>query len=202
MPLSLLLDLVMIFLLAGTIYFVWRLSEQLNRFRQNRADMDRVVRELNIAIERSQVAINGMRAAADTAGAELQKKILSATELSDELQLMSESGNALATRLERAAGTSSDLSSRIPQSGDPGPSSRYTSEGPGSGLRPVRDDNARDFRNDVSSSSFAIRDPEFDAGRPPDEPNDFGDDDDFGSDAERELFKAIKKNKTVSRSVV
>ena len=182
MPFSLFVDLVMTFLLAGTIYFVWRLSSQIDRFRNTRADMDRLIRDLNFAIERSQQAIQGMRDAAQTSGEDLQRIMRGATELSDELQIMTESANSLAARLEQASargGTGGDVQKL-------------------STAEPVRRET---YTADTSFPGFAIRDPEFDGSSVRDDDVDWAADDDMRSEAEKELIKAMQNKKT-TRSIM
>lgn len=181
MTFALMLDIVITFLLAGTIYFVWKLSEQMARFRNSRADMERVIRDLNIAVDRAQQSIIAMRGSADTSGQELQKIMRSATELSDELQIMTESANALATRLERAAGSQAGTVANEP-------------------MRPV----SSPSREEHVFSGFAIRDPEFDGTVEPDHTGaDWnGSDDDGRSQAEKDLARAMQQNKKPTRSVM
>lgn len=178
---AMLLDIVIAFLLVGTIYYAWRLSEGLMRFRNNRAEMERLIRELNNAVLRAQESITALREAADTSGNDLQKIMRGAAELSDELQLMTESANSLASRLEQA-------SLSRPVESISGPLSRH----------PAAAENG--------FPGFNIRDPEFD-GAVPDRAVAVDDDDwsgveDLRSNAEKELFRALQKNKKGSRSVM
>lgn len=180
---SLILDMAMTFLLAGTIWFVWRLSEQLARFRSYRQDMDRLVRELLAATERAQVAIAGLKEAASTSGDTLQRIMRQASEISDELQLMTESGNALAERLQNLATNRGGAAQRIETMPPPAT---------------TRSDRA---------SAFSIRDPDFaedsmgntSAANDADEWNGV---EDLRSAAEKELFKAVQQNKKNPRSLM
>ena len=184
MTFALFLDIIVACLLAGTIFYVWQLSSQLARFRQNRQEMDRFIRELSTAIERANLAIAGMRAAAETSGAELHKRTRSATEISDELQLMIESANNMATRLERAASAASSAAMESsPSSTAPVPKPYAPS-----GASPaVHDDTSTAF------PAFAIRDPEFDPERHGDNTDkDSSFEDEFESESERELFRALQ----------
>lgn len=180
MSFSVLLDLVMVFLLAGTIFYAWRLSEQISRFRNSRAEMDRLVRELNMAVDRAGGAVLALREAAQTSGDDLQKIMRQATELSDELQLMTESANSLAGRLESAAGQ------------------RPTN--------PIGEDIAtmptRRLSRSVDEESlprFAIRDPEFDGAVTSDQDGWATGSDELSSQAERDLMRAVQQNRKTTR---
>lgn len=188
MNFALLLDITITFLLVGTIYYVWQLSTQLQRFRDNRAEMDRFIRDLSQSIDRANIAVAGMRAAADTSGETLQKQMRAATELSDELQLMIESANNMATRLERAADTiqpvpASDHAAIPPTSPVPFGSGLQKSMPP---TEPI-----------PSFPTFSIRDPEFDPTRPKDTaPDNSFSNDEFESESERALFRALQNRRT------
>ncbi len=183
MTFSLALDLIMTFLLAGTIYFAWKLSEQIARFRNSRGEMERLIRDLNGAVDRAQQSIQGLRAAADTSGQDLHKVMRSATELCDELQIMTESANSLATRLERSV-TGGTPTHFEPREVPPQKRAETPSAFPG----------------------FAIRDPEFDGTVVPDTatPNwrDASDDQDMQSQAEKDLRRALATHQKPSRSGV
>lgn len=190
MSFAMILDIVMTFLLAGTIYFAWRLSDQIYRFRNSRAEMDRLVRDLNMAVDRAQGAILSLRETAQSSGDDLQKLMRQATELSDELQLMTESANSMASRLEGAAGrgrTADDVPDVAPVRQSPRAVSSVSSD-------------------DVFPG-FSIRDPEFDGTVNSDEltssnDDEWSGDDDLRSEAEKELARAMQKNKKGPRSVM
>lgn len=178
MNLGLVLDIVMVGLLSGTIYFAWTLSNQMTRFRNARADMDRLVRDLNGAVERAQGAIIALRDTAEDAGDELHRAMRGATELSDELQLMTESANAVAGRLEAAA------------------TSRAAPASPVTPFRMAEPSEAD------SLPRFAIRDPEFDGSVAPDDEAAWSFTDDLPSEAERELARAMAAHQKQGRSVM
>ncbi len=192
MTLALFLDVIIAFLLAGTIYFVWQLSERLQRFRQNRQEIERVVRDLNDAIVRAGQATQGLRQTAEGIGQDLQKSINQATELSDELQLVTEAANNLATRLERAS--------------DQGPGRNQAPPSPPSS---VRADIGPAQANSSDRPTFAIRDAEYDARRGGTASDDdhaqmWDDDIESKSQAEIDLMRALqgqKKSSATSRSV-
>ncbi|MCB1539230.1 MAG: hypothetical protein KDJ49_09750, partial [Alphaproteobacteria bacterium] len=99
-PLSLILDVVVLVLLGLTIGYAARLSLQLRRLRDSKSDLDRVVRDLMRNLDRAERAIAGFRQTAMESGSELQNHIDRAMAISDELQLITESGDRLAARLD------------------------------------------------------------------------------------------------------
>ncbi len=180
MTFSLALDALMTILLGCMIYFAWQLTRQLGRFREHRSDMMVLVQQLNGAIASAQASVAELRDNVDIRREGLEKTVRSAMELSDELQLMVEAGNNLASRLERAAGRS-DVGSENNRSGAVISASSQKTE-------------------DASSSpfSFSIHDREFDEGGV--RPSSLSPDDDlFLSEAERELYRALSAAPRPSR---
>jgi hypothetical protein len=186
MTFALVVNLVVMILLAGTIYFCWKLQDQLARFRNNRQEMDRLVRDLNAAVERAQSSIGNLRETAKTSGDDLQRIMNKATGLSDELQLMTESANNMATRLENASSRN--------RSDDNLPSPRSV---------PKKEDSEPHF-------GFSIRDPEFDGSverddgvsSPTTPEDDWNGVEHLQSRAEQDLFRALQKAKKGPRSVM
>lgn len=182
MTFSLALDVLMTILLGCMIYFAWQLTRQLTRFREHRSDMMMLVQQLNGAIAAAQASVAELRDHVDTRRDGLEKTVRSAMELSDELQLMIEAGNSLASRLERAAGrsdTSSDIDRMTTTSAPSHKTDTLTAGSP-------------------SPFSFSIHDREFDegSGLPVSAPQD---DDLFLSEAERELYRALSAAPRPSR---
>ncbi|MBI4031586.1 MAG: hypothetical protein HY370_07895 [Proteobacteria bacterium] len=101
--LFLVLDILILFLLAAVIFFTARLSLNLRDFREGKRDMDNLVNDLARNVGMAEAAISGLRNAAREAGRDLQGMINEAKSLAEELEIMSESGNNIAGRLESAA---------------------------------------------------------------------------------------------------
>lgn len=99
-PLSLIIDVVVLVLLGLTIVYAARLSLQLGRLRDSKSELDKVVRDLVKNIDRADRAIAGLKEAARDSGTQLQDAVDKAMAISDELQLITESGDRLAARLE------------------------------------------------------------------------------------------------------
>jgi uncharacterized protein YoxC len=97
------IDILIVVLLAATIFYAVRLSFHLRNFRQNRKELDKLINNLNNEINKAHKAIEGLRTTSQEAGEDLQEKISRAQGLSEELQLMNEAGDNLAVRLEKLA---------------------------------------------------------------------------------------------------
>lgn len=182
------LDAAVILLLAGTIFYAIRLSMHIQAFRDSRKDMEKLLGDLAAHIEKAERAIEGLRENARQSGRDLQAHINEAQSLSEELQIMSQSGNRLASRLEKLA----DKNARAPAR--PSYKPDLAGDKPRS-LEAIPSNNSGE-----PFSGFAIHDREFEEGM--DEsgflPGDFEEEEteEFGSRAERELFEALqKKNK-------
>lgn len=98
--LSLIMDIVVMALLAVTVFYAVRLSRQLSVMRDGQGDLEKLVTELSTAVERADNAIRNMKRTAADSGDKLQNQINQARELFNELELMTEVGNSLAERLQ------------------------------------------------------------------------------------------------------
>ncbi len=185
--LSLVLDVIILVLLAGTIFFAARLSVHLKLFRESRSALDKLIGDLASHIDKADAAIEGLRATAKDSGRDLQALINESKALFDELQLMGEAGNNLAGRLEKLAERSGNnatyrrmetVSSHVP------------------------DDHKVDHKKETGTTLFHIRDPEFEDNILDETPEENGlftaeEDDDMPmpeslqSRAEQELYEAL-----------
>ncbi len=186
-------DIVITCLLAATIFFAVKLSRHLDSFRSNRADMENLIRELSNQITRAQEGISVLDELSASRGDELRSTITKAQALSDELQLMTESADSLASRLETLAVRNREIVTEMDQktldrvypvgkpfSSDPAPTLTAT-------RTPKYEETLTKAKAEKPSDSiFSIRDP------------DYEDDldnvqDDFSSQAERDLAEALKR---------
>ncbi len=173
---SLMLNGVIIVLLGATIVYAGRLSMHIKVFRDSRKDLDRLIKDLGKQIEKADASVAAMKAAARDSGKELQRQIDHGRALSDELQLMTESGNSLARRLEKGAERPKAPSKPAVKPYEP----------------PLKEKGM-----DRPAPSFAIRDPEF--GRENEDQGldevAFHSDGNLHSRAERELYEALRKRR-------
>jgi len=172
------LNIVIAVLLVGTIVMAARLSLHLRDFRNSRRDMDKILAALSSHIEQASRAIDGLRENARGSGRDLQEVINEAQAVVQELQIMTDSGNRVAARLESGALRTSTAAA--PQVA-PAIEKKAVSEAP---------------RSAAGTPAFTIRDTEF--GKADDKFFDEdGDDEDFApsnlqSRAEKELFAAMQ----------
>jgi hypothetical protein len=212
-PVSLILDVIVVVLLGLTIVYAARLSLQLRRLRDSKSDLDKVVRDLVKNLDRADRAISGLKEAARESGTDLQNAVDKAMALSDELQLITDSGDRLASRLESLVAAGRPLAAPLntPQSA-PTPKTIVEPSKSGADRRSGQDSQqanspqgvqasyAQHLRKldagivapsnaPVSGGPFSIRDPDAERGI---DPLDTAEDESLYSEAERDLFRAMK----------
>lgn len=101
--LSIGLNIVLMILLGAVIYYARRLSESIAIFRDSRQELRALINDLTKNIDKAENAIKSMRRETDTSADDLHFMITKAKALSEELQFIQESGDRLATRIEKAA---------------------------------------------------------------------------------------------------
>lgn len=177
---SLILDGLILIFLAVTIFYAARLSLQLKTFKNNRKAMEKLLETLTENIDQAERSVAGLQGTAGATGRDLQDHVDEARNLLDELQLMQQSGNNLADRLEKLA----DRNSRTDQSA-PLDDFSFEEEGAQAGSE-----------DDDSDTPFFIRDPEFgredgyeEQGLISPEHDSVGG---FQSRAERDLYEALQ----------
>jgi hypothetical protein len=100
----LILDILIVILLSATIGFAIVLNRRLSRLRENKAELDDLVKGFADAAGRAEVSVAGMKETAARSAESLQKSIDRAQALRDELQFMIEAADSLASRLEGSVG--------------------------------------------------------------------------------------------------
>jgi hypothetical protein len=108
------LDLLLTALLVATIVYAVKLSRSIARLRDGKAELATLLQNLGEAVVRADSAISGMKAAAAEYDGSLSQQIGTARGLVDELRLINDSANSLATRIERAAETARPLAAGAP----------------------------------------------------------------------------------------
>lgn len=109
--LKVILDIIILAGLGGFMYYALRLSKALNAFRTYRNEFENVMQQLSRHIDQAQRAIDELKSSSQNAGRDLKKLVTDAQFLADDLQMINETGNNLATRLEGLA----EKNSRIAQ---------------------------------------------------------------------------------------
>ena len=183
-------DILITCLLAATIFFAVKLSRHLDSFRSNRSDMENLIRELSNQITRAQEGISVLDELSANRGDELRSTISKAQGLSDELQLMTESANSLAERLEVMAIRNREIVTEMDKKAMDMvyPSERSAMPAPLTATRTPKYEETLTKAKPVKSVDdvFSIRDPDYE--------DDLEDEqDDFSSQAERDLADALKR---------
>ena len=99
---SLAIDIVFVALLAATIVFAFRLERRLASLRGTKDQLAAVIRDLNAAAARAEAGIQGLRGAAETAGASLEERVRHARALNNDLTVLVQTGQRVAQKLELA----------------------------------------------------------------------------------------------------
>jgi len=100
MSLPLIGDLTVAVLLLATIVYVAMLNKRLAMLRNDKAQLEQLVRGLNAAVGGAQSGIAELRQAADELGRDLDKKVTVGQALREDLTYLVERGGSLADRLE------------------------------------------------------------------------------------------------------
>ncbi len=183
--LSLSLDILILIGLSATIYFALKLSKSLNNFRSQRKVFEKTMKQLNQNIEQAHDSLSQIKGFSGSFDEEeVQLSFDEARALLDELKIMSQSGNSLADRLEYLASQS-----RYADQFEPSPEGKKDESGDDAYDEQLYSNIAAleqgSVKSDGGASVFSIHDREF------------GDADSKSapSQAEQELFQALKKNK-------
>ena len=101
MTIGLLLDGLVAGLLATTIIYCFLLHRRLTALRDAQAEMAELITQFNAAADRAKSGVDTLKQATTAAGRDLQAELRKARAMTDDLVVMSESGERLAERLER-----------------------------------------------------------------------------------------------------
>ena len=100
MTIAIVVDLLLAGLLAAAIGYAALLNKRLTALRTDKGALETLVVGLQEASMRAEAGVNGLKAAADLAGRQLQQKVELAQGLRDDLAYMIDRGGSLADRLE------------------------------------------------------------------------------------------------------
>ena len=201
LSLGMMLDIVILVLLLATIIYAVRLTAYLKKFKDSRSDLEGVIKDLSVHVNKPEKAMADLNDAVDISSHDLKDRMNRANKMFDELEMVIQTGDALANRLETLAvrnrkiieGGEGDVTDLMRHNLQKLPSYATRLENivktvdggeePESAARPV----------------FSIRDPEIERGEPSLDAGFTMDDDDILSDAERDLYEALKNNKKTSK---
>lgn len=94
------LQILLMVLLAATLFYAVRLERALGVLKRDRATLEALVAGFNTSTRQAETAIERLRSAADGAGRQVARQIDSATSLKDDLTFLAERGGRLADRLD------------------------------------------------------------------------------------------------------
>jgi ABC-type transporter Mla subunit MlaD len=189
--LSLLMDFVVLVALAGTIYYAMRLSKALNSFKSHREELRGLIGELSSHIDQAQRAVISLKSASETAANDLDDVLHDSRRMAEELRMVNETGENLANRIEGLASRSAKAVQNESSAGSyEAFEDEYASDAFSESLREAEAPKPADK---IDAPSFFIQDNDFSAS---DDDGLSGDDQEFSSQAERELYEALQKNKS------
>ena len=103
MTFSLIVEIALTLLLAATLVYCVILERRLSAVRKNQDGFKETIGELNQAIAAAGASMRMLKSAASGAGEALDERLSRARSLSDELALLTNSGERIAQRIERGA---------------------------------------------------------------------------------------------------
>lgn len=102
---SLLLNVVILIFLGATIVFVYRLTKGLEDFKKHRQEFDSTIANLLASIDQADHSVRMLKKVSAEEANRLEQSVAQAKYLSDELRIITDSGEAMAKRLEKLAET-------------------------------------------------------------------------------------------------
>ena len=94
------LELILIVLLAATLFHAIRLERALGVLKRDRAVLEELIGSFNASTRQAETGVERLRAAADGAGRQVARQIDGAKALRDDIAFLTERGERLADRLD------------------------------------------------------------------------------------------------------
>ena len=94
------LEIVLVVLLAATLFQAIRLERALSVLKRDRASLESLVVGFNASTHHAESGIQRLRAAANSAGRQIENQLTKSVALKDDLSFLSERGERLADRLD------------------------------------------------------------------------------------------------------
>ncbi len=110
-----LLELVLVTLLAATLFHAVRLERALGVLKRDRVQLQELIEGFNASTQQAQNGIERLRAAADGAGRQIAGQVDSGVALKDDLLLLIDRGDKVADRLEALIRAGRPLASAPPR---------------------------------------------------------------------------------------
>lgn len=115
------LDVVLIVLLAATLFHAVRLERALGVLKRDRATLESLVAGFNASTRQAERGIERLRATADGAGQQVARQAEAAMALKDDLAFLTERGERLADRLDGLVRTARPLAAEAAMTAAPEP---------------------------------------------------------------------------------
>ncbi len=112
---ELILELVLVALLAATLFHAVRLERALGVLKRDRVQLSELIAGFNASTRQAEIGIERLRGAADGAGQQIARQVDAALSLKDDLALLIERGGRLADRLEALVRAGRPLASEAPR---------------------------------------------------------------------------------------
>lgn len=97
------LDIIVLVFLGATIFYVMRLSKNLTAFKAHRREFDNVITSLLSSIDQAERSVQTLKQVSTQEAGELEALILQSKAMSEELKIINEAGEGMAKRLEKLA---------------------------------------------------------------------------------------------------
>jgi len=97
---SLILEMVLALLLGATLVYCALLERRLRLLRRDQGELAKTIQTLNAGIVRAQMSLSALRGAAADSGEALKAAMAKARVLTDELSVLTASGERIAKRME------------------------------------------------------------------------------------------------------
>lgn len=108
------LELILVGMLAVTLFHAVRLERALGVLKRDRATLESLVTGFNTSTRQAEQGVERLRAAADGAGRQIARQAEAATALKDDLTFLMERGEKLADRLDGLVRSARPLASEPP----------------------------------------------------------------------------------------
>jgi hypothetical protein len=103
------LEIVLVVLLAATLFQAIRLERALGVLKRDRSSLESLVVGFNASTHHAESGIQRLRAAADGAGRQIENQLTKSVALKDDLSFLTERGERLADRLDTLVRTARPL---------------------------------------------------------------------------------------------
>ena len=103
------LEIVLVVLLGATLFQAMRLERALGVLKRDRASLEQLVTHFNASTHQAENGIQRLRAAADSAGRQIETQLAKSVSLKDDLAFLTERGDRIADRLDGLVRTARPL---------------------------------------------------------------------------------------------